>query len=57
MEVDQLTDEQIANLTPEQIEMLENDASVGGYITQRRLTPIESVTFGETISDLTDEAL
>lgn len=25
MEVDQLTDEQIANLTPEQIEMLEND--------------------------------
>ncbi len=27
MEVDQLTDEQIANLTPEQIEMLENDPS------------------------------
>ena len=25
MEVDQLTDEQVANLTPEQIEMLEND--------------------------------
>jgi hypothetical protein len=25
MEVEQLTDEQIANLTPEQIEMLEND--------------------------------
>src|SRR5687768_18533230 len=25
MEVDQLTDEQIANLTPEQIELLEND--------------------------------
>jgi hypothetical protein len=27
MEVDQLTDEQVANLTPEQIEMLENDPS------------------------------
>ena len=27
MEVDQLTDEQIANLTPEQIEILENDPS------------------------------
>jgi hypothetical protein len=25
MEVDQLTDEQIANLTPEQIEILESD--------------------------------
>ena len=39
------------------IDMLENDASVGGYVTVRRPTAIETVEFGETISDLTDEAL
>lgn len=32
MEVDQLTDERIANLTPEQIEMLENEPDRLGEI-------------------------
>lgn len=36
MEVDQLTDEQIANLTPEQIEMLENDPDKLGEILDKQ---------------------
>ena len=36
MEADQLTDEQIANLTPEQIEMLENDPDKLGEILRKQ---------------------
>jgi hypothetical protein len=42
MEVDQLTDEQIANLTPEQIEMLENDPSKLAEILDMQEAPKEA---------------
>ena len=47
MEVDQLTDEQIANLTPEQIEILENDpsklAEILGVTEEPKPEVVESV--------------
>jgi hypothetical protein len=42
MEVDQLTDEQVANLTPEQIEMLENDPSKLAEILDMQEAPKEA---------------
>lgn len=42
MEVDQLTDEQVANLTPEQIEILENDPGRLGEILGAQEAPKEA---------------
>ncbi|SEK64196.1 hypothetical protein [Nitrosovibrio tenuis] len=53
MEVDQLTDEQIANLTPEQIEMLENDPGKIGEILDAQEAANQVPE--ETTSDQSDQ--
>jgi hypothetical protein len=55
MEVDQLTDEQIANLTPEQIEILESDPNKLAEILGGQEAPEEEGT-EKSSSDVKDDA-